>query len=445
MNISEKKLENATMELQIEVPADKVDAEYVTVFENLQKKVKIDGFRKGKAPLNLVESRFIDEADKEVVEGLVRKMFLEAVTEKQYTPIAQPHYSVERQVKRGEPFSFSVHFEVPPTVVLGKYRDIAAEERSVTIKESDVADEITAIRERDAKISKKESGSVQNGDYVKIKVKRLDDPKQDKETPPSYKDYSIIVGKSKDSSSLDKYIVGMSIGEEREVDVKYPKDYSIKDLAGQKVTYQVRIEELSDFELPPLDDDYVKKHNFSSVQEMKEKITENINKYVAEKTRGEVKADILRKIVESSTYDIPESMIQTEMVNLFRKMQERFGYQIDSIEKFASIFGIDKDEFVNKLRSESSQSIQTSLALHEIAKAESITVSEERIAEVVRAIAERNNKTDEEVLQLLDQNEGRSRVENELIMDQTMDFIYDHAKVKKLKSISYEEFMKSIS
>jgi trigger factor len=437
-------MENATMELQIDVPVEVVDSEYISVLEKLQKVAKIDGFRKGKAPMGLVETRYIEQADREVAENLVQRLFMDAVSEKQYTPIAQPHYSFEK-ITRGEAFTFKALFETPPTVTLGKYREIATDEKTVAIKDGDVDDEIRSLLEREAKITKRESGAVKNGDFVKIKVKRLNDPAQEKDTPPAYKDYSIIVGKSKDASSLDKYIVGMSAGEERDIDVKYPKDYYIKDLAGERVTYSVRVEEISDFELPPLNDEFTQKHQFATVAEMKSKMKENIERFVSEKNRSEAKAAILQVIIDNSTFDIPESMVQTEMVLLFRKMQERIGYQIDSIDKFAQIFGINKDEFLQKLRDEATQSIKTSLALHEIAKTESLQVAPERTEEVINSIAQRNNKTVEEIDQLLEQSNGRSRIENELLMDQTMDFIYAQAKVKKLKSIPYEEFMRGVS
>lgn len=446
MNITEKKLENATMELQIDVPGENVEDEYKTVFNMLQKNVSIDGFRKGKVPIQLVETRFVDQADREAAENLVKRFFADAVTQKGFTPIAQPQYSYEA-IKRGEPFSFKVVFEVPPTVTLGKYRDIAAEERTVEIKPGDIEDEISIVRERDAIVTKKVEGVAQNGDFVKIKVKRLDE-KPEGEVPHgegAFKEYSIIVGKSKDSSALDKYIVGMATGEERDIDVKYPKDYYIKDLADKKAAYRVRVEEINNFELPDLNDEYSQKHSFTTVVEMREKIKDNVNKFVSEKTRGEAKAKILQQIVDSSTFDVPESMIQSEMLLIFKRTQERIGYNIDSIEKFASVFGLNKDEFIQKLRDEAIQSIKTHLTLHEIATKEELKVPEDRFNEVISAIAQRNNKTEEEIVQLLESNNGKPRIENELLLDQAMDFIYNNAKVKKLKGISYEEFMRSIA
>src|SRR3990172_9917834 len=124
LNITEKKLENATMELQINVPVEKVESEYQVVFNKLKNFVKIDGFRKGKAPLNMVEARFRKEADQEVAENLLKSVFLEAVEEKKLTPIAYPRYQFDT-ISREQAFSFKAIFEIPPTVELGKYKGLS--------------------------------------------------------------------------------------------------------------------------------------------------------------------------------------------------------------------------------------------------------------------------------------------------------------------------------
>ena len=121
------------------------------------------------------------------------------------------------------------------------------------------------------------------------------------------------MGRSKDESALDKYIIGMKAGEEKEVDVKYPKDYQIADLAGQKVTYQVVIIEISSMELPPVDDEFAKKLGYETAEEFRTKTAEYLEKYVNERTKGDAKAQILRQIVDDSKFDIPESMILSEM------------------------------------------------------------------------------------------------------------------------------------
>ena len=440
-----KKLEKSRIEMNIELPAELVDTEYNEVFKKLQKSVKVDGFRKGKAPFQLVESRYKEAATEEVSENLAQKGFFDAVTENQLNPITRPNYDFEGAIQ-GEPFKYVATFEVAPTIEIGKYKDIAVSEKACKIIDADIDDEIDALRERDAKTDVKgEDGTVQNGDFVKIKVKRVDDVDDDKVEAVPFKDYAIICGKSKDPSALDKHIVDMKIGDEKDVDVKYPKDYYIEDLSGQKVTYKVCIEEISDMELPELNDEYAKKLNYESVDDMSAKTKENIEKFVTEKIRGEAKGELLKNIVENSKFDIPESMIYSEMNSIFRKTQERIGFQAESLEQFSQMLGMNPEEFKGKLEEEATQSIRTTLVLSEIAKKEEFKVTEEKYQEILERIAKSNNQSVQEIEALIEKNQSRENIESELILDQAMDFIYDNGKVKKLKAVPYDEFMRSMN
>ncbi len=443
LNITEKKLENARMELQISVPVEKVELEYKAVFEKFKNYAKIDGFRKGKAPLQMVEARYQKEADQEVAENLLKSMFLEAVQEKQYNPIAYPQYEFER-ISRQEPFSFKATFEVPPTVELGKYKGLAADEQACEIVDGDVEAEITAMRERLAKVDKKEEGAaVLNGDLVKIKVKRVDNIDASEREGAEFKEYQIVVGRSKDESALDKHIDGMKAGEEKEVEVKYPKDYYLKDLAGQKVRYLVAVTEINSMELPPLDDEFAKKMGYDTVDQYRSKTREYLVKYTEEKTKGDAKAQILKQIVDDSTYDIPESMILSEMDRLFKRTCESVGYYSDNLDEFASLMGVEPEAFRSQLHEEASRTIKTTLTLSEIAKKEELKVDENRYKEVVENIAKRNNKTVEEIEKIITENESRENIEMELLLDGAMELIYENAKVKKLKPITFEEFART--
>jgi trigger factor len=440
LNITEKKLENATMELQIDVPVEKVESEYQAVFNKLTNFVKIDGFRKGKAPLNMVEARFQKEADQEVAENLLKSVFLEAVEEKNLTPIAYPRYQFDA-ISRDKSFSFKATFEIPPTVELGKYKGLGADEQVCTITDESVQGEIDAIRERFAKIEKKaDDALVQNGDLTKIKVRRIDDVEASERDKVEFKEYQIVVGRSKDESALDKYITGMKVNEEKEVDVKYPKEYYITELGGQKVKYQVAVTEINSMELPELNDEFAKKVGHETVDLFSTKTKEYLEKYINEKTKGDAKAQILRQIVEDSKFDLPESMIMNEMYRLYKRTTENVGYSSDNMDEFASIMGIEPDAFKAKLREEAVQTIKTTLALSEIAKKEEMKVDENKYKEIVENIARRNNKTVEEIEKIIAENESRENIETELLLDGAMDFIYDNAKIKKLKPVSFEEF-----
>lgn len=427
----------------IEVPADRVEEEYKNAFNKIQKSAKVDGFRKGKAPLHMVEAKFAEYAEEEVAESIIKTFFYDAVTEKGLNPISQPKFQFDR-IARNTGFSFTGSFEVMPSIEIGKYKEIPVEEKACNVTNDDVDMEIDSVRERQAVTTKKEDHEqLENGNVVTIMLKRIDDVSAEEKEKLEFKEYTIVEGKSKDESALDKKILGMKTGEEREIDVKYPKDYYIKDLAGQKVTYLVKIKEMSRMELPALDDEFAKKAGYESLADMKKKTREYLERFVTEKTRGEAKAHILNAIMESSKFDIPETMVKNEVGVIFRKTQERIGYYSDNLEQFASILGLNPDDFYSKLRDEALKSVKTTIALSEIIKKEDLKVSEEKYKDIINKIAEKNNKSVEEIEGLVAQNNSRENIEMELLMDMSMDFIYDNAKVKKMKAITLEELLRS--
>jgi trigger factor len=442
LNISEKKLENATVELKIDVPVEKVETEYQTVFNRLKNVVTIDGFRKGKAPLNLVEKKFGETAAREVAENLLKDVFLEAIKEKNFSPIALPRYEFD-SISRDKPFSFKAVFEISPTVELGKYRSVSAEEAACTITDADVTSEIEAVRERYAKVNKKDEGAVvQDGDLVRIRVKRIDDVREEDLDKVESKEYSIVVGKSKDESALDKHLGGMKAGEERRIDIKYPKDYDVSELSGQKAVYHVELVDISDIVLPELNDEFAKNAGYQSLEELTAKTRETLGKYVADRARGDAKGQILKQIIEGSAFDIPETMIANEMNELFRKTQESIGYFSDDMEKFASAIGQEAGSFKSQLRERAVRMIKTSLALMEIAQKEELKVDEGRYKEVVENIARRNGKSVDEIEKIMDENDSRRTIRSELLLDSAMEFIYQNAKIKNLKPVSFDEFLK---
>ncbi len=431
------------MELQVEVPEDRVEQEYQSVFKSIQQKAKIDGFRKGKVPLNIIETRFKDVADSEAAESILKKTYFDVLNENGYTPIGQPEFDFN-SIDRNKPFNYTVTFEVPPSVELIDYKGLTAEQVNAKVADQDVEREIEELRDKHATISKKEDGAeVEKDDQVTIQMKRIDDVEKDEIDSVEYRPYTMIVGKSKEDHSIDKEIPGMKVGEEKEVKVKYPKDYSVDVLKGQKVTYLVKIDEINKRDLPGLDDEFAKDvGDYESLEDLKNKIRENLDNYVNEKSRSDVKAKLLRQIVENSTFDIPETMISKEMESIFQRVQQRVGYFAQDINEFASVLNMDVNELSEKMREEATSSIKTTLTLAEIAKQEDLKVSEEQYNRVIQQIAEKNQKPVEEIEEIINEQGSRENIENELVLDTALDFIYDNAQVKQKKPVSLEEFMK---
>ncbi len=445
MNIvSEKKLENSIVELEIEIPIEKVELEYKAVFNKLQKSAKIDGFRQGKAPLQLIEKKYNEYAGGEVAENLAKSTFYDAVMKQDLHPIIEPRIEFT-SITRDEPFKYKATFEVMPTIEIGPYSGIESEEKTCSVTDDDVKIEIETIREKFADIKKIENSnaSIENGHLARFKLKRIDNVSKDESENIEFREYSIIVGKSTDDYTLDRHLLGMKTEEEKTVTIKYPETYYMKELAGQEITYLVKITEIDEVILPPVDDDFAKKASYDSVEDMNIKVRNYLEKFLNDRISSEVRNDLMNKIIEKTKFDIPESMVLTEMYSIFQKIQQRIGYKTDSIDNFATLMGIDPSEYRLKLREDAAKSVKNTLVLSEVARKEGLKVDEEKYKEIVNSISSQMGKTVQEVEEIIEKNQTKSSIENDLLLGNAMDFIYNKANIKKLPRVTFQEFIKN--
>jgi trigger factor len=304
-------------------------------------------------------------------------------------------------------------------------------------------EEIENIREQHATVSKKEEGqSITKGDIAKIKVKRIDNVKPELVDAAEYRDVTVLAGQREDEFEFDSHVTGMNLDQEKDVTFTYPKDYQYKSLAGQTQTYKVKIAEIQKRTLPELDDEFAKDcGDYESLDDMKKKTREKIEKFVSDKGRGEAKGEILKKIVDNSTYEIPDTMIEEERNAVFDRLCQRIGFKAESVEQIAPFFGMKPDDLSAKLREEAIQSIKTILAVTEITKKEELKASEEQFNESITNIASSMKKDIEEIRKMTEQDGVRARIESEILYNNTVDFVYEQAKVKKLKPESFKDFM----
>jgi len=230
----------------------------------------------------------------------------------------------------------------------------------------------------------------------------------------------------------------------KEVIIKYPKDYYIKDIAGQKVKYLIKMHEINKMTLPELDDEFAKDlGEYNSLSELNNKIKENLENFVKEKAKSKAKFEILDKIVDDSKFDLPESVIRAEMKAVFRRFQYSAGLpDVTDIDEVISRLENSNKEFYENIRNQSIKNIKSNLVLSEIAKKEDLKVSEEHFKRTLEDIATRNNKSLEEIEKIAAEGNARANIESELVLADSFDFIYNNAKVHKEKPVSYTEFVK---
>lgn len=443
--VSETKLENARVELVIEVPADEVEKEFKSVFNKMQRDVKIDGFRKGKVPMSMLEQRFAKAASEEVAERLMRDSLINLLRDKPYNPVATPEYEFDG-LERGGILHFKAIIEVYPTVELGEYKGIAVDEKTCDVTDADVEHELEHIRERFKKAVKKEAGdTIADGDMVKLRFKKKNIEGEHERT------YSAVIGEDDDEYAVEHYIRGWACGDEKDVTINYPEDYVQKDLAGKEIIYTVKVEEASHEILPELSDELAKEAQFESLEDMRTKTRDMINSFVANKTVGEAKGSIINKVVLESKFDIPETVIKDEtrsaIARTKNRLAERMGTSPDVVQAYtdedvAAIVGLMPEEFNAYMRNEAENSVKTMLVLAEVIKKEGIKVSEEAYRAHVAKQAEDFGKSIEEFEELIANSDFKQSVERQLAIEQAVDFLYANANINKLAPVSVEELLK---
>lgn len=440
MEVKERKLENASMELAITVPVEDVTKQFDIEYNKIQKKAKIDGFRVGKAPIEVVKKKFKDNAVSGVAEELIKSSYFEAVKQTGIRPVDYPKVDFE-EIEEGQPFNYKAIVDLYPEIELGNYKGISVEELRVKITDKDIDKEIESICEKNAKITPRDKGAVaQKGDQVTIKVKQLTDENRDSEE--GFSQMQLIAGKNSNSYDFDNHVIGMAVDEKKEVSLSYPKDYQIESLAGETLPYLVCVTEINERIIPAADDEFAKDlGEYENLQQLKDKTRDDIENYVSNRVRGEAKSEILKKIIESSTYQIPKSMIEKEKESIFARLKQRFNLNIDDQAMFAALMGMSPEDFDKKLLDEAEQSIKTTITLSEIGVVESIEVSDDKYKEHLQKIADQYQKSLEEISEIFEKNGMKQNVFSELLFDMVLDYIYENAKIKKGSSLSMEEFM----
>jgi trigger factor len=437
LEVTEKRLENSSTSLEITVPVNIITEHFEKQYKKLQKSAKVDGFRKGKVPIEIIRKKFREAAAPDVVESVIQEQYIKALDELKIEPVDRPKVEFGN-FKDDEPFTFTAIVDIFPTVTLGDYKNIPVEEDSVKISDKDIDTEIDGIRQKHATLSVKDDGVAEVGNQVEFESEDLASADEN----PVRKE-SVIIKKDSKTHEFDSHLIGMKKNEEKEVELTYGKDYQVESLRGQKFIYKIKITEIYNRTLPALDDDFAKDlGEYETLDALKKKTREDMERYFQQRVRGEAKSRILNKIIEKANYDIPKSLINREKESIQQRMKERYNLQIDDPKIFAALFGTTPEDYDKQLEDEAQKSIKTTLTLSEVGKVEKLEVTDEEYEKHLEEVAPQYQKNPIELKKILEENGNESNVKSDLLYNKTMDFIYDNAKIKKGKTYSVEEYMK---
>ena len=428
MKVKVENVENKTNEVKLEitVESEKFEAAIQDVFKKNSRYFNIPGFRKGKAPFKMVEKMygkeiFYEDAFNEVA-GVA---YEEAIKEQKLEVVSKPEIDVV-QIEAGKDLIFTAVVATKPEVKLGKYKGIELKKVEYTVSDEDINHELGHMAERNARLVSVEDRAVETDDVAVIDFEGFVDGVAFE--GGKAENHELTIGSGAFIPGFEDQVIGMKIGEEKDINVKFPEEYFSENLSGKDATFKVKLHEIKKKELPELNDEFAKDFSeFETLEELKKSIKEKQEKANESKAKYELENNAVEEVCKNAEVEIPAGMIEVEIDNMEKDMDARLGYQGMKLEQYLEMIGKTREEFRGEYREQAENQIKSRLVLEAIAKDAKITVSEEDIAEKISEMAKHYGKKEEEIKENV---ALRQYVEEGLKSEKTIEFIMTNAKIK---------------
>jgi trigger factor len=366
MKVSTEKMENSQLSLQIEAEADEMEKSLDEAYHRLVSRVAVPGFRKGKTPRTILEQHIGRGALlEEALERLIPKLYREAVESQEIKPIAEP----QMEISQSEPLVFKAIVPLQPTVKLGDYHSIRIEPEVIEVGEDEIAMAMKGFQERLAILAPVER-PVEKDDFITIDVKANIDDK-----PFLNHDdlaYEVNFEAVFPLPGFAQALVGMNKNEEKKFNIKVADDYSLKEFGGKECFFEVKVNEIKKKQLPELDDEFAKNSEFSDLNTMRQKITEELQRRAEQRSKLELQHKALDAVVEMSVLEYPPILEDREIEHFLNDEMQRFG--IHKFEEYLEKLDKTEQEVVEELRPVARKRILNSLVLEELSTLEKIEV-----------------------------------------------------------------------
>ena len=427
MEIKVKNTENKNeVKISFKVEAEKFENAIKSVYSKNAKYFAIPGFRKGKAPFNIVEKRYGDEIFYEdAFNELVPEIYENAIKEKNIAAVSQPKIDIQK-MKKGEDLEFTATVQTKPEVKLGKYKGIELKKVEYTVSDEDVNHEIGHMQEKNARVTTVEDRPAQSKDITTIDFEGFVDGKAFE--GGKAEGHELEIGSNTFIPGFEDQIIGMNKDEERDINVKFPEDYYSKELAGKDATFKVKLHEIKEKKLPELDDEFAKDvSEFNTLKELKDSIKDKKQKENDNKAKREIEDAAIEKVCENTPVDIPSGMIDSEVANMVSEMEQQLSYQGISLDQYLKIMNKKRAEIKDNYKAQAEKNIKARLVIEAIIKEENIAASEEEIAEKLKEMANNYGRKIED----LEKNEHlKEYIVESIKAEKAIDLIVKNAKIK---------------
>lgn len=403
MNVTVERVENEAT-LKITAPAAEVNAGYKKAVKKIADQVNIPGFRKGKAPRAIIEMHYGKEAVKqEAFEIVANKAYSEALDQEKLIPVSDPKVE-ESTFEEGKDMELTIKVTLKPEPELGEYKGLHVEKKEVEITDEQVDAQIKDMMGRDAKMVVAEEGAViEKGDFAIIDFAGTVDGEPF--SGGEGKGYPLEVGSNSFIPGFEDQLVGLSKGDSTDVEVTFPEDYFVKDLAGKEAIFKVNIQDVKRKELPELNDEYVaSKTDFKTVEELRANYKERMQKAAEANAKAEYEHELIDLAVANAKFSVPEIMIEDKISQMVEEKKMSLESRKMSLDMYMQYTGLDMAKIRENQRPVAEENVKTDLVLDAIAKAEDIQVDMADVDAEIAAISAQHGASPEEVKKIIKGN-----------------------------------------
>ena len=403
MNVTVERVENEAT-LKITAPAAEVNAGYKKAVQKIADQANIPGFRKGKAPRAIIEMHYGKEAVKqEAFEIVANKAYSEALDQEKLIPVSDPKVE-ESTFEEGKDMELTIKVTLKPEPELGEYKGLHVEKKEVEVTDEQVDAQIKDMMGRDAKMVVAEEGAViEKGDFAIIDFAGTVDGEPF--SGGEGKGYPLEVGSNAFIPGFEDQLVGLSKGDSTDVEVTFPEDYFVKDLAGKEAIFKVNIQDVKRKELPELNDEYVaSKTDFKTVEELRANYKERMQKAAEANAKAEYEHELIDLAVANAKFSVPEIMIEDKISQMVEEMKMSLESRKMSLDMYMQYTGLDMAKIRENQRPVAEENVKTDLVLDAIAKAEDIQVDMADVDAEIAAISAQHGASPEEVKKIIKGN-----------------------------------------
>lgn len=433
-----EKLDGNKVKLAFTVAAEKFEEALQAAYLKARSRIAVPGFRKGKAPRKLIERMygegvFYDDA----FEVLFPEVYIEAVKANDLKPVSQPEISSVDTMEKGKDLVFTCEVFVEPEVKLGDYMGIEVERPMHQVSEDELKARIEQDQKRNARIMEITDRAVENGDKVGLDYSgSVDGVKFDGGTAQNQ---TLVIGSNTFIPGFEPQLVGMKIGEEKDITVKFPDDYHAEELKGKEAIFHVKINSITHEELPELDDDFASEvSEFDTFAQYQDDLKSKLQKAADDRAIETAKNSLIQKITENAEIDIPAPMVESKLDEMLEQMGWRMQQQGFTMKKYMELTGMNESQMRDMYREEAKNNLKTELVIDEIVKKEEIKAADEEIDKLLTDYASAMGQTLDQLKQGLSDSQ-KDYFAHRAAVTKALDQLWDGAKVKDVAEAAAKE------